>query len=293
MAQQVPAVNGSRSSGSAAPALQLTECELDLTPSSSHFISHALGNTYPRTERATRAPSHAQNASQALQLTDNRFTSQPAFEERLRCPVRKQAHSSATQLQASSGKQCSRSSDHLTSGATKQGTPQADKQLPSHRPTRPGGASTAGETAAVFRQGRQCFDRAASVGISGERVQHAGQPLLHLKAQALRPSHAHVPHTEAMRKSSASIPACTGHSLSKGRVQMSPQPKQSAVRTGRVLGRGRAQVSPQPKQSSAGARAKQDKQGKSAAEQPAKRVKYDHLLNGSALLSLAGRQKRK
>ena len=273
--------------------MQLTECELDLTPSCSHFIPRALCDTHPCTESATRAPSHAQSASQALQMTDNRFISQPAFEERLRCPISKQAHSSTPQLQASSGKQCSGSSEQLTLGATKQGPPQADKALLSHRPTRPGGASTAGEAAALLRQGKQRTDRPASVGISGKSVQHAGQPPTQFTAQALRASQAHEPHSQAMRKSSPSIPAGTGQSLSKGRAQMSPQPKQSSVRAGHSLGRGRALASPQAKQSSASAGGMLDRQGESAAEPPAKLVKYNNLLNGSALLSVAGRQKRR
>lgn len=62
------------------------------------------------------------------------------------------------------------------------------------------------------------------------------------------------------------------------------------------LSRGVKQVSPQPrqlKQSTASASKSQGQCAGGAAGQPAKRVKYDHLLGGNALLSIASRRGKK
>ena len=53
------------------------------------------------------------------------------------------------------------------------------------------------------------------------------------------------------------------------------------------------QISPQPKPQTVRKVKAQQESREGAAEQPAKRIKYDHLLGGSALLSLAGKQKKK
>ena len=59
------------------------------------------------------------------------------------------------------------------------------------------------------------------------------------------------------------------------------------------LSKGKMQVSPQPKILTKSKAKAQQEGSKGAAEQPAKRVKYDHLLGGNALLSLAGRHKKR
>ncbi|CAL5222995.1 g5439 [Coccomyxa viridis] len=162
-----------KESTSVGSALQLVESELDLKPSSNPFMPHPLGKADQHD--ASSKTSSASSGSQALQMTDNRFVFQPAFEERLRSAPERQLPKSSGQLRAKSGQ-----------GVTK----------PSQA--------------------------------SGQAARHDVK-------------------------------------------QISPQPKPQAVSK---------------------MKAQQDG-SRGAAEQPAKRIKYDHLLGGSALLSLAGKQKKK
>ena len=181
--------------------LRLTECEIDLTPSRIPFFHRTLGVA----QRAAAAGDAcaASLSSQALKMTDNRFSSQPAFEARLRAAPRKDK-------------------------APPAGTEQSRTPLLGSEP-----------------------QRAAS------QQQQAGQ------------STSHVPQVHATKVvgSQASNGGAAGLPLSTAKKQVSPQPKQLS------LPRTKAYDAP----------------CKGARDEPAKRVKYDHLLGGNALLSLAGR----
>ena len=191
--------------------LRLTECEIDLTPSTTPSFHRTLGGAQ-RTAAAKEAGA-ASSSSQALVMTDNRFSSQPAFEARLHAAPKQDKAPPAGRAQ---------------SRIPLLGTPLLGTPLLASEP-----------------------QRAAS------QQQQAGQ------------STSRVPQVHATRLvgSQASNGGATGLSLSTAKKQVSPQPKP------RSLPRTKAHDAP----------------CKGARDEPAKRVKYDHLLGGNALLSLAGR----
>ena len=207
-----PAAGSNSGSGQkehSSSGLRLTECEIDLTPSAIPFFHRTLGGA----QRAAAAADAgaASSSSQALVMTDNRFSSQPAFEARLRAAPKK---------------------DKAPPAGTEQSrTPLLGTPLLGSEP-----------------------QRAAS------QQQQAGQ------------STSRVPQVHATKLvgSQASNGGATGLSLSTAKKQVSPQPKP------RSLPRTKAHDAP----------------CKGARDEPAKRVKYDHLLGGNALLSLAGRGRR-
>ena len=203
--------SGSSQKEHSSSGLRLTECEIDLTPSIIPFFHRTLGGA----QRAAAAADAgaASLSSQALVMTDNRFSSQPAFEARLRAAPKKDKAPPAGLEQ---------------SRTPLLGTPLLGTPLLGSEP-----------------------QRAAS------QQQQAGQ------------STSRVPkvHATSLVGSQASNGGATGLSLSTAKKQVSPQPKHLS------LPRTKAHDAP----------------CRGARDEPAKRVKYDHLLGGNALLSLAGR----
>ena len=251
-------------SGSGGPALQLVESELDLKPSSNPLVKG------DQREASSKASS-ANSGSQALQMTDNRFVFQPAFEERLRAAPERHAPK-PRQLRADSGQ-----------GAAKPS--QASSQVAKHGVKQVGhlqGLSKLGKTTAhtssipalqpVLAQHRSLSPLSAGAKATNcTTSQQSKIPLQPAAAHLVRSQQARPPSSSPVRMHRRKPSSAPGQALSTGRMQISPQPKPHATR----------KVSAQQEGS------------RSAAEPPAKRIKYDHLLGGNALLSLAGKHKKK
>ena len=203
--------SGSGQREHSSPGLRLTECEIDLTPSMTPSFYRASGGA----QRAAAAADAgaASSSSQALVMTDNRLSSQPAFETRLRAAPEKEKAPPAGSEQ---------------SRTPLLGTPLLGTPLLGSEPRR---------AASQQQQAGQSTSRAPQV------------------------------HATKLVGSQASNGGTTGLALSTAKKQVSPQPKP------RSLPRTKAHDAP----------------CKGARDEPAKRVKYDHLLGGNALLSLAGR----
>ena len=262
-----------------ASALQLTECELDLTPSCSHFLPHALHDTSSKA-------SSASSGSQALRMTDNRFISQPAFGESLQAAPDSSRLKRRGQLLDSSEQPALKPDQASGGGVPKHGAWRSDQASPQ---TAMQGAAQARRKSPLSKLGRLAASKAISaysaVPLGGHGKLHSSQSpsnsatqrsasqhtsalMQHASAQPLRP-----PISSSMHRPKHEQANAPGHTLS--------------------LSRGKAQVSPQPKQSVLGKSKVQSKCSEGSAEQPSKRVKYDHLLSGNALLSIAGRNRKK
>ena len=278
MPMQGSTSNVTKESGMGASALQLTECELDLTPSSSHFIPHALH------DMASKA-SLANSGSLALRMTDNRFITQPAFEESLRATPNSSKLKRHGQLLDSSEQLALRPdqasgrgvpkhgawrSDQASPQTAKQGAVQARRKSPFSKLGRLAASNTISAYSAVPLGGHGKLHSSQSVSNSAAKSsvsQHVIASMQSAPAQPLRPPSSTSMHTQKHEQSNALGDAL---SLSRGKAQVSPQPKQSVLKN-----------KLQPIRS------------EGSAEQPPKRVKYDHLLSGNALLSIAGRNRKK
>ena len=260
----------SREGRSAGSALQLVESELELATSSTPCMPQSLGSTYHR-ETPSKASS-ASSGSQALQMTDNRFVSQPAFEERLGSAPDRCLHKTHGQLRAIS-EQAPAKPAQATGYVSKQGMKQAGHLEPSTKL----GKTTAHavEVSALLpRRADYRSPSSKSQGAMATDSTSSQQSTISVRPAPARPvksQQAQVPSSSTAH-SQGHEPSCASRmALSAGRMQISPQPK--------LLAKGKLKAQP-PGQNS-------------AAEQPAKRIKYDHLLGGSALLSLAGKQSKK
>lgn len=259
-----------KESTSVGSALQLVESELDLKPSSNPFMPHPLGKADQHD--ASSKTSSASSGSQALQMTDNRFVFQPAFEERLRSAPERQLPKSSGQLRAKSGQGVTKPSQASGQAArhdVKQvGHPQGPSKL---------GKTTAHASSVPASQPAQAQCRSLSSVSAGATAMH-GTPSRQSK-MPLQPAAAHLARSQQARLPSSSAVRIHRH--------------EPANVPGQALSTGRMQISPQPKPQAVSKMKAQQDGSRGAAEQPAKRIKYDHLLGGSALLSLAGKQKKK
>ena len=253
-------------------ASQLVESELDLTLSSNSFMPRPVGTTHQHDTPSMA--SSASSGSLALHVTDNRFVSQPAFEERLRSAPDKQLPRTHGQLRASRGQ---------AAALPSQATGQVAKQ----------GLKEAGHPGLASKLGRITAQSKALPELLPPRAHH--RSLTSLSGGVAATDSTSFQQTRvSMQRAATAAHLERGQNaqvLSSSTVKIQAREPSSA--SGRALSTGRMQVSPQPKlQTTSKVKAQQEsKEG--AAEQPAKRIKYDHLLGGSALLSLAGKQKKR
>ena len=203
--------SGSGQKEHSSSGLRLTECEINLTPSIIPFFHRTLGGA----QRAAAAADAgaARLSSQALVMTDNRFSSQPAFEARLRAAPKK--------------------------------------------------------------------DKAPPAGLEQSRTPLSGTPLLGTPLLGSEPQRAASQQQQA-GQSTSRVPQVHATKLVGGQTS-------NGGATGLSLSTAKKQVRPQPKHLSLPKTKAHDTPCRGARDEPAKRVKYDHLLGGNALLSLAGR----
>ena len=271
---QGAASTANKESGSGSSALQLEESELDLTPYGKPVMPHPAGRLDHHD--ATSKASSASSGSQALHMTDNRFVSQPAFEERWRSAPERHLPKSPGPLRADSGQ-----------GAAKPG--QASQQVAKHVVKQVGhlqGASKLGKTSA---------HTSSACTLSPLQEQHRSLPSMSAGARAGAPA----TDNSSSRQKKISLQPAAAHLV---RSQQARLPSSSLVRNhgresssmlGQALSTGRKQISPQPKPHAKSKIKAQQDSSRGAAEPPAKRIKYDHLLGGNALLSLAGKHEKK
>lgn len=259
----------SREDGSAGSALQLVESALDLAPSSKPVVPQPLGSTHQH-ERPSKA-SLASSGSQALQMTDNRFVYQPAFEERVRPAPDRRLPKPPGQLRASS-EQAPAKPTQAIGHVPKQGIKQAGHLEHSSRLGNP--TAHANEVSAFLPRhvahGPLSSVSQGAAATDSTTSQHSNISLQPAPAHPLKRQRAQVPSRSTVHTQGHEPPRAARQALSAGKMQISPQPKLT-------MSKAKAQ---QPGHNS-------------AAEHPAKRIKYDHLLGGSALLSLAGKQNKK
>ena len=258
--------DASKESGLGGSAMQLVDGELDLTPSSTAVTPQLLGNMHQH--NTSSKASSASSGSQALLLTDNRFVSQPAFEERLRCAPDKHLPRTHGQVAALSSQ--------ASALVVKHGLEPAGHSI---RTSKLGKTAAHPKTLSALRP--PCAHHRSLTSVSG------GMPAT---------DNASSQQTRVAAQTATAAPAVYDGRGQKARAPSSnavkPQVCEPSSAPGR-LSNGRMQISPQPKPQTVRKVKAQQESREGAAEQPAKRIKYDHLLGGTALLSLAGKQKKK